>query len=110
MTGVTNASRTMLMNLKILEWDQEIVGIFDIPYRMLPEIRPSSDSKIYDYTLQNGPLGASVPVCGDLDDQQVAIVGQICYNSLVKARIPMAPAALCYSTSRPSRYPVRAVY
>jgi len=79
-TDVTNASRTMLMNLKTLEWDQEILDIFGVPRRMLPEIRPSSDSKIYGYTLQDGPLGASIPVCGDLGDQQAALVGQTCYN------------------------------
>ena len=79
-TDVTNASRTMLMNLKTLEWDQEILDILGIPHQMLPEIRPSSDSKIYGYTLQDGPLGASIPVCGDLGDQQAALVGQTCYN------------------------------
>ena len=79
-TDVTNASRTMLMNLKTLEWDQEILDILDIPRQMLPEIRPSSDQKIYGYTLQDGPLGASIPVCGDLGDQQAALVGQTCYN------------------------------
>ena len=79
-TDVTNASRTMLMNLKTLEWDQEILGILGIPRQMLPEIRPSSDSKIYGYTLQDGPLGASIPVCGDLGDQQAALVGQTCYT------------------------------
>ncbi|GAI07233.1 unnamed protein product, partial [marine sediment metagenome] len=79
-TDVTNASRTMLMNLKTLEWDQEILDILGIPRQMLPEIRPSSDSKIYGYTLQDSPLGASIPVCGDLGDQQAALVGQTCYN------------------------------
>ena len=79
-TDVTNASRTMLMNLKTLEWEQEILDILGIPRQMLPEIRPSSDTKIYGYTLEDGPLGASIPICGDLGDQQAALVGQTCYN------------------------------
>ncbi|GAJ15172.1 unnamed protein product, partial [marine sediment metagenome] len=74
-TDVTNASRTMLMNLKTLEWEQEILDILGIPRQMLPEIRPSSDQRIYGYTLQDGPLDASIPVCGDLGDQQAALVG-----------------------------------
>jgi glycerol kinase len=72
-TDVSNASRTMLMNLETLDWDDEILGILGIPRQMLPEIRPSSDSKIYGYW--NG-----VPVCGDLGDQQAALVGQTCFG------------------------------
>ncbi len=72
-TDVSNASRTMLMNLETLDWDDEILGILGIPRQMLPEIRPSSDPKIYGYW--NG-----VPVCGDLGDQQAALVGQTCFG------------------------------
>ncbi len=72
-TDVSNASRTMLMNLETLDWDEEILGILGIPRQMLPEIRPSSDPKIYGYW--NG-----VPVCGDLGDQQAALVGQTCFG------------------------------
>ncbi len=79
-TDVSNASRTMLMNLKTLDWDQEILDIMGIPRQMLPEIRPSSDPKIYGYTTKDGPLGAEIPVCGDLGDQQAALVGQTCYS------------------------------
>jgi len=71
-TDVTNASRTMLMNLETLDWDDEILEIMGIPKLMLPEIRPSSDPKIYG--TWNG-----IPVCGDLGDQQAALVGQTCY-------------------------------
>ncbi|MCU0934244.1 MAG: glycerol kinase GlpK [Thiobacillaceae bacterium] len=71
-TDVSNASRTMLMNLETLDWDDEILGIMGIPKQMLPAIRPSSDPAIYGYW--NG-----VPVCGDLGDQQAALVGQTCY-------------------------------
>jgi glycerol kinase len=77
-TDVTNASRTMLMNLETLDWDDEILGIMDIPRAMLPEIRPSSDPKLYGKTTADGPFGGEIPVCGDLGDQQAATVGQAC--------------------------------
>ena len=50
-TDVTNASRTMLMDLRTLDWDSEILGIMGIPRSMLPEIRPSSDPKVYGLSL-----------------------------------------------------------
>lgn len=79
-TDVSNASRTMMMNLETLDWDQEILDILGIPRQMLPEIRPSSDPKIYGYTPKGGPFGTSIPVCGDLGDQQAALVGQTCFS------------------------------
>jgi len=79
-TDVTNASRTMLMNLKTLDWDQEILDTMGIPRQMLPEIRPSSDPNVWGYTPKDGPFGASIPVCGDLGDQQGALVGQTCFS------------------------------
>jgi glycerol kinase len=79
-TDVSNASRTMLMNLKTLDWDQEILDIMGIPRQMLPEIRPSGDPKIYGTTPKDGPLGVQIPVCGDLGDQQAALVGQTCFS------------------------------
>ncbi|MEV6414996.1 glycerol kinase GlpK [Kribbella sp. NPDC051718] len=79
-TDVTNASRTMLMNLETLEWDDELISFFNIPRQMLPEIRPSSDPNKYGETLANGPLGGVVPLTGDLGDQQAATVGQVCFN------------------------------
>ncbi|MDI7277129.1 MAG: glycerol kinase GlpK [Anaerolineae bacterium] len=80
-TDVTNASRTMLMNLETLDWDLEILRLLGIPRQMLPEIRPSSDPDVYGYTTRDGPLGAAIPVCGDLGDQQAALVGQTCFSS-----------------------------
>ncbi|MFN3763319.1 MAG: FGGY family carbohydrate kinase, partial [Anaerolineae bacterium] len=79
-TDVSNASRTMLMNLETLDWDPEILDILGIPRQMLPEIRPSSDPRVYGYTPKDGPLGASIPVCGDLGDQQAALVGQTSFS------------------------------
>jgi glycerol kinase len=77
-TDVTNASRTMLMNLKTLDWDPDMLQIMGIPRRMLPKIRSSSE--IYGYTKQAGVLGGRVPVCGDLGDQQAALFGQACFT------------------------------
>jgi glycerol kinase len=73
-TDVTNASRTMLMNLETLEWDDELLSAFGIPRSMLPEILPSS----YVYGEATGVLGG-VPVAGALGDQQAALFGQACY-------------------------------
>lgn len=74
-TDVTNASRTMLMNLETLDWDPEILEIMGIPKAMLPQIRPSSE--VYGECV--GEL-AGIPVAGDLGDQQAAIFGQTCYS------------------------------
>jgi glycerol kinase len=79
-TDVSNASRTMLMNLEGICWDDQILEIMDIPKSMLPEIRPSSDPRFYGHTLPNGPFGGRIPVCGDLGDQQAAMVGQTCFS------------------------------
>jgi glycerol kinase len=74
-TDVTNASRTLLMNLNTLDWDDEILGILDIPRSMLPDIRSSSEV----YGQAKGVLGG-IPVAGDLGDQQAALFGQTCYE------------------------------
>jgi glycerol kinase len=79
-TDVTNASRTMLMNLETLDWDAEILKMLGIPRRMLPRIVPSSDPNVWGSTLEDGPFGGRIPVCGDLGDQQAALVGQTCYS------------------------------
>ena len=78
-TDVTNASRTLLMNLGTLDWDEDILMGMGIPRAMLPRIRSSSE--IY------GPVGAGncpplqgIPVCGDLGDQNAALFGQTCFH------------------------------
>ena len=78
-TDATNASRTQLMNLRTCNWDDELLALFRIPRRMLPRICPSSDSSAFGVTRAPGPLGAEVPICGDLGDQHAAMVGQACY-------------------------------
>ena len=79
-TDVTNASRTLLMDLKQLAWDENILELLAIPAQMLPRIVPSSDPQPWGYTLPEGPFGGRVPVCGDLGDQQAALVGQACFS------------------------------
>ena len=79
-TDVTNASRTMLMDLHSLEWDDDILNILDIPRQMMPAIVPSSDANSRGVTSMDGPLGVCVPVCGALGDQQAALVGQACFE------------------------------
>jgi len=74
-TDYTNASRTMLMDLRKLEWSPYLLELFGIPSEILPLIRPSSE--IYGYTPANGPLGTEIPVAADLGDQQAALVGQV---------------------------------
>ena len=77
-TDVTNASRTMLMDLRTLDWNDELLSMFGVPREALPQIRPSSDRGFYGTTRRHGPLGGEVPVAGDLGDQQAATVGQVC--------------------------------
>ncbi|MFC7487684.1 glycerol kinase GlpK [Knoellia sp. CPCC 206453] len=78
-TDVTNASRTMLMDLTTLEWDDELLSFFNIPRRMLPEIHASSEATAYGTT--SGERGtAQVPITGVLGDQQAATVGQVCFE------------------------------
>lgn len=89
-TDVTNASRTLLMNLHTLDWDDELLKLLDVPRAMLPEIKSSSE--VY------GNVGArssrpnaggdasrpplqGIPVAGDLGDQQAALFGQTCYSA-----------------------------
>ncbi|PPJ25233.1 glycerol kinase [Nocardia nova] len=76
LTDVTNASRTMLMNLETLQWDSQICAEFDIPVSMLPQIHSSSE--VYA-EISAGPL-AGVPVAGILGDQQAATFGQACLS------------------------------
>ncbi len=76
-TDYTNASRTMLFNLKTMDWDQELCDLLRIPRAMLPTLRPSSDRDLYGFTVPTGPFGGRVPICGDLGDQQAALFGQV---------------------------------
>ena len=76
-TDYSNASRTMLFNINTLEWDDELLEIFNIPHSMLPEVLPSSH--IFGYT-DASILGAEIPIAGVAGDQQAALFGQCCFN------------------------------
>ncbi|MCI0395174.1 MAG: glycerol kinase GlpK [Chloroflexi bacterium] len=77
-TDVSNASRTMLMNLETLDWDRDIADTMGVPLSMLPKI--ASSSEIYGHTKADGPFGGALRVSGDLGDQQAATVGQACFD------------------------------
>jgi len=76
-TDFSNASRTMMYNIKKLEWDREILKKLDIPMSLLPSVMPSSG--IYGYTSPE-ILGRSIPVSGIAGDQQAALFGQACFK------------------------------
>ncbi len=77
-TDVTNASRTMFMDLETLQWDDEILAAFDVPKSMLPEIRSSSE--VYG-NVESSSLLREVPVAGILGDQQAATFGQAAFET-----------------------------
>lgn len=74
-TDVTNASRTMIYNIHTLEWDQELLDLFNIPRNILPEVKSSSE--VYGETTGN-VLAAKIPIAGIAGDQQAALFGQMC--------------------------------
>lgn len=73
----SNASRTMLFNIRTLDWDDELLEIMGVPRQMLPAVRPSSE--VYGYT-DRYIFGAEVPISGDAGDQQAALFGQACFE------------------------------
>ena len=76
-TDVTNASRTQLLNLETLQWDADLLGLFDVPRAMLPEVRSSSER----YGAAAVAPVEGVPIAGVLGDQQAALVGQTCFSA-----------------------------
>ena len=76
-TDYSNASRTMLFNINTLEWDEELLHIFNIPRSLLPEVKQSSC--IFGYT-DTSILGAKIPIGGVAGDQQAALFGQCCFK------------------------------
>lgn len=77
-TDYTNASRTIMYNIKELKWDKNILNKLEIPKSMLPEVKNSSE--IYGYTNLGGIGGARVPIAGIAGDQQAALFGQCCFK------------------------------
>ena len=77
-TDVSNASRTLLMNLETLEWDSGLLQAFGVPRESLATIKSSSE--IYGYTKADGVFGARVPIAGIVGDQHAALLGQLCFE------------------------------
>lgn len=77
-TDVTNASRTMLFNIHTMEWDKDLLKLFNIPTTMLPEIKDSSE--IYGYCEPYHFFNYALPICSIIGDQQAALFGQSCFN------------------------------
>ena len=78
-TDVSNASRTLMMNIHSLEWDNDLVDALEIPISILPDIKPSIDSNTWGRTQKDGPFKGEIPVCAALGDQQAALFGQTCF-------------------------------
>jgi glycerol kinase len=76
-TDVSNASRTLLLNIHSLQWDDQLLKLLGVPRAMLPEVRPSSE--VYGET-DESLLGAKIPIAGDAGDQQAATFGQACFE------------------------------
>ncbi|MFD1956422.1 glycerol kinase GlpK [Paenibacillus thailandensis] len=77
-TDYSNASRTLLYNIRDLRWDEELLGILGIPSAMLPEVRSSSE--VYTYTVEHHFFGSRIPIAGIAGDQQAALFGQACFD------------------------------
>ncbi|PUU87132.1 glycerol kinase GlpK [Halanaerobium sp.] len=78
MTDYSTASRTMLLNINSKEWDKDILDLLNIPVKMLPELKNSSE--VFGYTDPNSFLGLEIPISGSAVDQQAALFGQSCYK------------------------------
>jgi glycerol kinase len=100
MTDVTNASRTLLFNIHTLDWDDDLLAIFNIPRKILPEVRSSSE--VYGKT--NTPvLSASIPICGIAGDQQAALIGQACFT---KGMVKTTYGTGCFLLMNTGKQPV----
>jgi glycerol kinase len=77
-TDYSNASRTLMYNIRELKWDEELLAALTVPAAMLPEVRPSSE--VYGKTDPSVFLGATVPIAGAAGDQQAALFGQTCFK------------------------------
>ncbi|WP_432718451.1 glycerol kinase GlpK [Pectinatus frisingensis] len=78
-TDYSNASRTLLYNIRELKWDDELLGYLDVPKCMLPEVKPSSE--VYGVTVPSVTQGVEIPVAGMAGDQQAALFGQTCFKA-----------------------------
>jgi len=102
-TDVTNASRTQLMNLQSLDWDEPVLNTLEIPRAMLPRILSSSE--VYGYGREDAIRG--VPIAGDLGDQQAALVGQTCFR---QGQAKNTYGTGCFLLLNTGMYPVQSVH
>ena len=79
-TDYTNASRTMLMDLKNLRWDDDLLNLFGINDSILPEIYPSSNKGYFGFSTEDSPFMENIPISGIIGDQQASLLGQACYD------------------------------
>ena len=77
-TDSSNASRTLLLNIETLEWDEELLKVLEVPRSMLPEVKPSAS--VFGWTKGLGFLPDGIPIAGVAGDQQAALFGQACYE------------------------------
>jgi glycerol kinase len=77
-TDYTNVSRTMLFDIRKLQWDARLLEFFNVPQALLPQVKPSSG--VFGETVNLGNLPAGIPVCGIAGDQQAALYGQACFE------------------------------
>ena len=100
-TDVTNASRTMLYDLRRLAWDDELLGAFGVPRALLPEVRDTGD----DFGGTDPALfGAAIPIAGVAGDQQAALIGQACFRpGMVKSTYGTGAFALVHTGAAPAR-------
>jgi glycerol kinase len=97
-TDFSNASRTMLLNIHSLEWDEEILGWLDVPAGILPELMPSSG--VFGYTDPGVFHGERVPIAGDAGDQHAATFGQACFHPGMTKNSYGTALALMMNTGR----------
>jgi len=88
LTDVSNASRTMLFNIHTLEWDKELLTLFNIPVQLLPDVKPNSH--VFAHTAGK-LISSDLPICGVVGDQQAAMFGQLCIKrGMVKIHMVLA--------------------
>ncbi|OPZ98143.1 MAG: Glycerol kinase [Bacteroidetes bacterium ADurb.Bin408] len=100
-TDVSNASRTMIFNINTLQWDDELLALFNIPYNMLPQIKASAG--ITAYTSGEIFNGAAIPVAGVAGDHQAALFGQCCFE---KGRVKNTYGTGCFMLMNCGNKPV----
>lgn len=103
-TDFTNASRTMLMNIKKLEWDADLLDIFRVPEHVLPEIFPSSNEGYFGFTDVESPFRENIPLTGVIGDQQASLLGQACVEKGMAKNTYGTGSFILMNTGRDIKY------